>query len=170
MPTKCHLQIGFALIILFSFARCTTREPNLKDIEGPPSMSSTVANAPEVSFCELVRNSARHDRAVVRTNAILRVDRENQVLYDPRCDHGDSYVWADFDPSCVYSNEQVKSTLAELLRRTAQAPTRYVQVALVGRFEGPTTDGYGHLDGYRYRFSIMRVEQAERFLSPANQQ
>jgi len=161
MPTKRYLEICLGLTALFSFSHCAIQEPKLKDVEGPPTMSSTVNEAPTVSFCELIRNPSHYDKSVVRTRALLRVDRENEVLYEPQCDYPESHVWADFDPSYVYSNQQLKEKLGELLRRTTTNPTRTVHVAIVGRFEGFNGKGYGHLDGYRFRFSIMRIEQAD---------
>jgi hypothetical protein len=161
MQTKHYMESCLALITLFSFSQCAIREPKLTDVEGPPTMSSTVNEAPTVSFCELVHNAAHYDKSVVRTRALLRVDRENEILYEPECDSPESHVWGEFDPSYVYSNQQLKEKLGELLRRTAANPTRTVQVTIVGRFEGFDGKGYGHLDGYRYRFSIIRIEQAD---------
>jgi hypothetical protein len=167
MPTR-YLEICLALTALFSFSQCAIQEPKLKDVEGPPTMSSTVNEAPMVSFCELVRNPAHYHKSVVRTRALLRVDRENEVLYEPECDSPENHVWAEFDPSYVYSDQQLKEKLGELLRRKAAKPTRTVQVTIVGRFEGSDGKGYGHLDGYRYRFSIIRIEQADPVVSPVS--
>jgi hypothetical protein len=47
---------------LFLPASCITQEPQLKDIEGPPSYSSTIKQAPTVPFCELIRDSSRYDK------------------------------------------------------------------------------------------------------------
>lgn len=41
-----HLQMVLALTFLACFTRCATHEPSPKDIEGPPSMSSSVEKAP----------------------------------------------------------------------------------------------------------------------------
>jgi hypothetical protein len=168
MRTKRYLEICLAFTALFSLSQCAIQEPKLTDVEGPPAMSSTVNKAPTVSFCQLVRNPAQYDKLVVRTRALLRVDLENEVLYEPECDSPESHVWAAFDPSYVHSNQQLKEKLGELLRRTATSPTRTVQVTIVGRFEGSNGKGYGHLDGYRYRFSIIRIEQADQVVCPVS--
>jgi hypothetical protein len=165
MPTKRHLEICLALTVLFSFSHCASREPKLTDMEGPPTMSSAIKKAPTVPFCELVRNPAHYEKSVIRTRVVLRVDLENEVLYEPECDFPEGHVWAEFDPSYVYSDPQLKEKLGELLRRTATNPTRTLQVTIVGRFEGFNGKGYGHLNGYRFRFSIMRIEQADPVVS-----
>jgi hypothetical protein len=157
-----HLQKISALILLICFTGCVSHEPAIRDIEGPPTMASSVAKAPVVSFCDLVRSPARYDKLIVRTQAIIHVDRENEFLYDPKCEHEiGGPVWADFDPSYVYNDEKLRQRLMELIRPRLSTPSRTARVTVVGRFEGPSGGPYGHLDGYPSRFSIMRVEQAE---------
>ena len=157
----------FAVILLSLFSRCTVHEPSPKDLEGPPTMSSSVENAPVVSFCDLVRHAAQYDKMVVRTRAILRRDQENQSLDDPGCEGADA-AWVDFDPSYVYSDEKLRRRLTELIRPRASKPVGVALVTVVGRFEGPAGGPYGHLDGYRSKFSIFRLEQAEEAKSSAN--
>ena len=162
MPFSKHVQIIWVLIPLICFSGCATREPTLKDIEGPPTMTSSVQQAREVSFCDLVRSPGRYDKSIIRTKAVMHVDRENEFLYDPQCDKGiASPVWADYDPSYIYSDVRVRQRLTELIRPRLSQPSRSAQVTVVGRFEGPDGGPYGHLDGYPSRFSIMRIEQAE---------
>lgn len=163
------MRMILILIVLLSFARCTVREPSRRDIEGPPNMQSTVEKAPTVDFCELVRNAGRYDKIVVRTSAVLYVDRENETLYDPNCDAEDSHAWVDFDPSYIYSDKKVRETLTELIRPKLDSPTRKAQVTIVGRFEGPKGGPFGHLDSYRFRLSIIRLEKAEAVPGSASQ-
>lgn len=153
--------LTFVLISLLFFSRCSVREATEHDIEGPPNMSSIVEKAPTVPFCELVRSVGRYDKTVVRTSALLYVDRENETLYDPDCDTENTHAWVEFDPSYVYTDKKVRETLTELIRPRLDSPTRKARVTIVGRFEGPKDGPYGHLDGYQFRFSIMRLEGAE---------
>jgi hypothetical protein len=124
-----------------------------------------VEKAPTVPFCKLVYDPARYQGEVVRTLAIFYGDRENEVLYDPQCPDERNLTWVDFDPSYVYSDEGVKNRLAEALRRKAPFNGGKAQVTAVGRFDGPNSSGYGHLNSYRFRFSIMRIEQVDEVAS-----
>ncbi|MFN2491626.1 MAG: hypothetical protein ABR501_01920 [Pyrinomonadaceae bacterium] len=139
-----------------------SQELTIRDIEGPPTMASSVEQASVVSLCDLIRSPARYDKLIVRTHAIMHVDRENEFLYDPTCEkENPAPVWVDFDPSYVYSDEKLKQRLTELIRPRLSVPSRTARVTVVGRFEGPSGGPYGHLDGYLSRLSIMRLEQAE---------
>jgi hypothetical protein len=156
-----HLEMSLVLVLMICFTRCSSHEPDLKDIDGPPTMSSWVEKAPEVSWCDLIRTPAHYNKVIVRTRALLHVDHENQFLYDLECETSDATpVWAEFDPSYVYTDEKLKLRLTELIRPRPSKAAGTALVTVVGRFDGPGGGPYGHLDGYRSRFSIMRLEQA----------
>ena len=113
-------------------------------------------------MCNLIRNSERYDKIIVRTQALLNVNHENQFIYNPECETGSTdTVWVDFDPSYIYSDEKLRRKLTDLLRPKPSAPTGTAWVTIVGRFEGANGGPYGHLDAYRSRFLIIRLEQAE---------
>jgi hypothetical protein len=157
-----HLFIIGALVPLVWFTGCGTHEPTIGDIAGPPTMSSSVAQAPVVSFCDLIRSPAHYNKLIVRTSAVLHVDRENEFLYHPECEaERAGPAWVDFDPSYVYTEDKLRDRLIEIIRPRLSASSRTARVTVVGRFEGPSGGPYGHLDGYSSRFSIMRLEQAE---------
>lgn len=160
-------RIIFGLVLLLCLACCSVREPTVRDIEGPPTMKSVVENAPAIAFCELVRSAERYDSLVVRTNAVFYVDRENETLYDPDCDTEDTHAWVDFDPSYIHSDNNLKQTLIELIRPKPNMPERRARVFIVGRLAGPKNGPYGHLNGYQFNFSIIRLEKAEAFPTPA---
>ena len=170
--SKRLLQFILTLTVLTCLTQCNSHEPSVKDIDGPPRMTATVEKAPTVSWCDLIRDFQRYDKQVVRTRALLHVDRENQFLYDSQCEGGEATpVWVEFDPSYVYSDEKLKHRLTELIRPTRERSAGTAAVTVVGRFEGPAGAPFGHLDGYRSKFSIMRLEQAdqvERTLSKSN--
>lgn len=151
--------MNLAMLFLVSLTACSRHEPTVKDIEGPPTMSSSVEKAPDVAYCDLIRSPNLYDKLIIRTNAIMHVDRENEFLYDQKCEiESVGPTWADFDPSYVYSDEKLKQRLTEILRPRVSMPSRTALVRVVGRFEGPKGGPYGHLDGYPSRFSIMRLE------------
>jgi hypothetical protein len=148
-------------LLLICLAQCRSHEPNVKDIQGPPRMSEAVEKAPRVLWCDLIRNAGRHDKLIVRTHALLHADRENQFLYEPECESEVATpVWVEFDPSYIYSDEKVRGRLTELIRPTRSKSAGTAAVTIVGKFEtgrGP----YGHLNGYRSKFSIIRLEEAD---------
>jgi hypothetical protein len=113
----------------------------------------------------MVNDPAQFNGKLVRTQAIFYVDAENEVLYDSLCDDERSFTWVAYDASYVYSNKDVRKRLEELLCRTRPCPSGKVNALVVGRFEGPSENGYGHLNGYRFQFVMMRVEKAEAISS-----
>ena len=158
-PAFITSALLFTLICLLS--SCATHETQLKEINEPPSYSSTIKQAPTVPFCELIHDSARYDNRIVSTQAIFVRNMENEYLYDPSCESSNAYVWTEFDPSYVYTDEALKKKFNEMLCPTQPCPVGRVQVTVVGRFEGPTQGPYGHLDSYHLRFSLIRLQQAD---------
>jgi hypothetical protein len=142
------------------FATCWS-QPAPTAPEWPPSLSDLVKSAPTVPFCKLVSHPANYQRKVVRTLAVFYGDRENEVLYDPQCPNEANFTWVDFDPSYVYTDEFLKRRLKETLGRQPPYVDGKAQVTAVGRFEAANGGGYGHLDSYRFRFSIMRIEAVD---------
>src|SRR5882724_2001771 len=149
------------LLLSICLTHCSTHEPNLKDVEGPPRMSETVKQAQTVQWCDLVHNPERYEQQVVRTRALYYRDHENTSLYERECDNERSTpVWAVNDPSYVYSDERIRQRFVELIRPTGTSSSGTAMVTVVGKFEtggGP----YGHLGGYHSQFSIIRLEEAE---------
>jgi len=151
---------------LFLLVSCVTQEPQLKDIQGPPTYASTIKQAPTVPFCELIRDSPRYDKGIVRTQGIFFRNMENAYLFDPACGGENANIWVEFDPAYVYTDDALKKKLDQFLCPSQPCPIGRAQVTVVGRFEGPSTGPYGHLNGYRFRFSLIRLEQADVAQSP----
>ena len=149
------------MMSLLVLIRYRSASPKAEDMEWPPSLSIIVEKAPMVGFCELVSNPARYNNKIVRTEAVFWSNKENVALYSLDCDDPNKNAWAEFDESYVYTNESVQKKLVEVLCPRTQCPVSKAVVGIVGRFEWPNEQGYGHLNDYRFRFSIMRVEKAE---------
>lgn len=156
------------LMSLLSLSRCQFAEPGSEDVEWPPSLSTVVDKAPTIKFCELVSNPQIYNNKIVRTEAIFWGNQENEVLYSSECDEPRNSAWIEFDASYVYTDESIQKKLDEVLCPKTRCPFSTAHVTVVGRFEGPNEQGYGHLNGNRFRFSIMRVEQAEALTSSLN--
>jgi hypothetical protein len=150
---------------LFLINGCRSHEPEMREVQGPNS-SQALQSAPTVALCELMREPGIYDKKVVRTSGVFLRNIENAVLSDDRCSSKDLYVWVEIDPAYSASTEPIKEKLEQLLCPTQPCPLGKAKIVAVGRFDGPNGGPYGHLDGYRYRFSLMQLEQAEPITSP----
>lgn len=123
-----------------------------------PHRSPTPAavDAPAIAFCELINNPARYRGIPVRTRATIITFREHQSIYDPSCYREDALTWIDF-----YSNDIYLKMDDTLRAFRGPGMTTRVSVTAVGRFEGPSNEGFGHLNEFKYRFVIMGLEGAE---------
>lgn len=155
-----NTSVKLLMVILFSLPGCTAPQPKTDGTTWSPAASAVAQDTPTVALCELVHNPKQFDNKTVRTQAIFFVDSESQALYDPACDNKDTAMWAEYDVSYTFSDEEVKRKLSNLLCQTKPCPSGEAHVTIVGRFEDSNGNGYGHLNGYRFRFVIMRVEQA----------
>jgi len=138
--------------------------------------SNKIPRKPEdVSFCTLVANAERYDQQIVRVKAILSVGPEQAILYDPRCCCKETSTWVDFDDAFEKSSPKMWNILNNILAKGHRA-----YVVYVGRFDGPrrfnppqglnpnlaeilrkANSRYGHLNGYRFQFVPMRLEEAK---------
>jgi len=78
---------------------------------------------------------------------------ENSSLGDPSCRKDDPFTWVISEP---YSDFEAALEAAKI-RRDDRA-----EVVMLGKLYGPKREGYGHLNGYRYQFSVMKVEEMKR--------
>ena len=90
------LLLGLSLTILV-FVQCKTQHSKVQELEWPPSLSSAVEKAATVPYCELVRNPARFNNAIVRTEAVFHKNLENSFFSHETC--LDSFTWVEFDPA-----------------------------------------------------------------------
>ncbi|SRR6266568_4565414 len=163
MNNKYYLVIGGLLLLIgiTTVNQCGSPEPKPSDVEVPPSFSGLVDKAPYVRFCELVENPQGYSNQILRTEATLYSNHENVALSSSECNDTKNIVWTDFDPSYDYSDEAVKKKFTEQLCPQTPCPSGKAKVIVVGQFEGPNDQGYGHLNAYRYRFLIMRIIRAD---------
>jgi hypothetical protein len=116
----------------------------------------------------MIRDPESYDQQVIRTQAVYFRNMENQRLEDASCPNKDRNVWVEFTPSYVYTDEALKKKLDETLCATSPCPTGRARVTVVGRFDGPDEGPYGHLDEYRFRFSVIRLEKVDQAEAPLN--
>ena len=124
-----------------------------------PKESPTPRGIPEaekVAFCDLVSSPQLYNQKIVRTEASAVATSELAFLYDARCDSKEPRI--DFE----FENDQASKTLGPLLDRSlGKDKPRRVNVTVVGRFDGPSKKGYGHLNSFRFHFLIMAVEKTD---------
>lgn len=127
----------------------------------PPSPLSESLPVPDhkaqtITFCELVNNPMRYNGELLRTQAIIWAGLENQSIYDPSCYSEDVSTWIE------YGNKEAFITLDDALNafRGGHRATR-VNATLVGRFDVASKEGVGHLNGFKFQFSIIAVENVQ---------
>lgn len=113
--------------------------------------TSSRAGLGKLSICELVSHPERHHMELVRVEAIMAFHPEGGFLYDPACDSPDSWIWPEADP--VHVPDPTLWQHASLRKEES------ARVVLLGRFEGPNGEGYGHLGGFRQQIVVQREEE-----------
>jgi hypothetical protein len=124
------------------------------------------AKAQNVSFCGLFTRPHRYNQVVVRTEAILLqargalVDAGEPYLYDPRCNRRDRFVLVDYDAS-YKASLQMENALNQIISQAGERNVVRIKVVVLGKFEDDNDKGYGHLDGFRARFVIRKIERVK---------
>ena len=120
-----------------------------------PASERIVTERPiALPFCELVRDAARHHNRVVRVEATLMFHPEGGFLYDRGCNNRDSWVWPEPDPHYVRQ--------LGLWRNATIGKDDRARLVVVGRFQAPNGDGYGHLAGFRQQIVVRAEEDIRR--------
>lgn len=142
MKNTHNVLFGVLLVIaLLLLAECTFLQRNPSE------------KRPTVAFCDLINNPTKFHNKIVRTNALFFNNSENNALYDSACP--DLSAWVEYD--LLDDPRERKFETVPCLTR----PLCNVRVTAVGLFQGPSEGPYGHLDGYKFRFKLMRIESVE---------
>jgi hypothetical protein len=100
-----------------------------------------------VRFCDLVKNSHQYSGNSIKVRATYQYGFEWSFLYCLDCKDQEK-IWLDLPIDLEDSSEKV-------LKRLPKGGG-IVNITLHGVFEGPGS--YGHLNGYKYRFTADKVE------------
>ena len=155
-----HMIISLSLgMVLFA----VTGQAQRKHKPGIKSSNRT----PTVAFCELITHPELYDKRIVRTTAISAVGVESQVLYDPQCSTPETRTWATHDAAWSKADKKLQAAYLALLfdennGRFPRGRSGRAKAILTGRFEASNKNGYGHLNQYRFQFSMMGLEKVER--------
>jgi hypothetical protein len=126
--------------------------------EGVPALdrSSSRGKIPWVSFCDLLKNPMLYEGKQVRTKAVYRHGGEELAeLYCAEC-LAAGRVSADFDQSFDPNNPA--KIVTDIERE------RTVSLIIVGKFYSGDKR-YGHLNQYRSKFVMSRIEKAKVLLN-----
>lgn len=130
-----------------------------RDIAAKPRPGSAL-------FCDVVRNPEKIDRQLIRIRAILIQslvalgDGGEPYLYAPSCNISDIRVLVEYDQS-YDTNSQAQSALEKSLSQDKYSGVGRAEIEFVGRFDKAKNNGFGHLDAWRYRFVIIRIESVK---------
>lgn len=124
------------------------------------------AQTKTVAFCELIAHPELYDKRIVRTEVISAIGVESQVLYDPQCSTRETRTWVMHDAAWAKADKKLQAAYLALLfdennGRFPRGRSGRAKATLIGRFEASNKDGYGHLNQYRFQFSIMGIEKVE---------
>ena len=111
---------------------------------------SVFAKTPVIAYCDLVRDPARYEKRIIRVRGTFSVGMESSALEDPLCRSENAWTWVVSEP---YSNFGDALSAANIRRGDS------AQAVFLGKFSGPNDEGFGHLNGYRYQLSVMKVEE-----------
>lgn len=162
MSRRFSHAIISVLLLLCATVFAATGQPQRKDKPRIKSASKTKT----VAFCELIAHPELYDKRIVRTQVISAVGVESQVLYDPQCSTRETRTWATQGAAWSKADKKLQAAYLALLfdennGRFPRGRSGRAKAILIGRFEASNKNGYGHLNQYRFQFSIMGIEKVE---------
>jgi hypothetical protein len=132
----------------------------------PPDLSKVES----VTYCELIKNSARYNHKIVRIRAVYFTSFEQMYLYDDTCEIGKTptapekvpaETWAEWDKSFVSKGDSDEARLNRELNGFGRK-----DVMVIGKFNSTNEQNdenapnlFGHMGSCRFQFQIMRLEQ-----------
>ena len=141
---------------------------------GSDAASTTIARAPKVNkksstrsplampaetarLCDLIARPQSYQNKLIRIDTMAVATAELSFLYDRQC------AWPKPGVDLEFGSEEalIKVTPFDDFSRGKNSERR-AYVTLIGRFEGPRADGYGHLGGFAFRFTASEVLSVER--------
>src|ERR1051326_2653142 len=139
-----HVVNSYADTIVNAFYPGPSADPT-------PANLSEFANLPESPYCHLIREMTKRSEQIVRVSGTYSYDMENSALGDYACGQN-IWTWVEAEPSSNFMRAIAN------LKRGERA-----HAVLLGRLSGPNDEGYGHLNGYRYRLLVLSVDELKPF-------
>lgn len=152
------------LLVILTCTISANAQYELKADNADSNSGRISSKAQTVSFCKLVRHPMDFDQKIIRVRAVLvenhipTVDGGEAYLYDPKC-YGQDYsmlVEEGLSPA-MYELDRESRRLRDQIDEQGYSRVR---VVAVGIFDAPEGARYGHLDRFRLRFVIRKIERA----------
>ncbi len=134
------------------------------------STPTDLSKIPTISYCELIKNSAKYDRQIVRVRAIYFTAFERTFLYDETCETDKpptapekipAETWAQWDKSLITKGDSEEAKMNRQLNGFGRK-----DVTLIGKFNSTNEQGnsnepnlFGHLNCCRFQFLILKLEK-----------
>ncbi len=119
---------------------------------------------PPINFCDLTVHPERYVGKLVRVKASIVSWWESSYLYHVRCETAEKKIHNGLDCSGEEECQRIgKEAYGYIERRQQPDSDNYAfraYVTLIGRLEGPSEVGYGHLNSFKFEFKIRQVETA----------
>ena len=116
---------------------------------------SAAESVQTISFCEILREPNLYQGKLVRVAATWKYGFEWSYLYHHECMSQGNKAWVEF----VDEEEECPQT-DKVSKRLKNGFDKKADVVAVGTLAAG--GGYGHLNGYRYQFTIKCLERAKQ--------
>lgn len=152
-------KIGPLLIVALLVYNAPVAQPRTQ------SKSGGTNSVPTVNFCDLTVHPERYAGKLVRVKATIISWWESSYLYNVKCETTEKKIHDGVDCSNDADCERIGREAYDIINRAQQTDSDgYVyraNLTIVGRLVGPSTTGFGHLNGFKFEFRIRTVESAE---------
>jgi hypothetical protein len=148
LVAACTFLVGYFAVRLVNSYADTVVDAFYPGPSASPSPTdlSEFAKLPVIHYCDLVRDTTNRFEQIVRVRGSYYSDMENSALGDEACGQN-IWTWVETERHTNFARALSN------LRWGDEA-----EVVFLGRLTGPTKKGIGHLDGYRYRLVVLKVE------------
>src|SRR5262249_7930594 len=120
---------------------------------------------PTVPFCDLTEHPEKYAGKMVRIKASYVSWWESSYIYHLDCEDAEHKIHDGLDCSeeteCRELSKKVYGYINKHQRLDKNNYASRAYVILIGRLEGPSEIGYGHLNGFKFEFRIREVESAK---------
>jgi hypothetical protein len=150
-----------SILICISLTNLSNAQTNQQSKNEEVCQSLIPENISTIDFCELTCNPSKYGGTVVRIKVRYISGPETMAIYGLQCRED---AWAEYD------NRYQKCTKAEVLEAFAQllrpindnvwGDVREADIVAVGLLIYGQ-EGFGHLNAFKYKFVIIRIEQAK---------
>ena len=149
-------------IVFSGFALSQTKRKNKKASVKTSAVQTDLI--PTVDFCDLTIHPKLYAGKLVRVDASIVSWWESSYLYNVKCETSKQKIHDGLDcpneKECKNTSKEVYGIVEKNQRADKDNYAFRAYVTLVGRLDGPSDVGFGHLNGFKFEFRIKKVEAA----------